>query len=174
VTFTAAALILSWIAIALLGFGYAGMRLQVRSLQAAMRLPAAARAGILESAKQLAPTTGNHRYVLTVDPGCVYCHEIVPRFRDLAARFGTVADFAILAADGEYEASPDIDVVVDATAYRELAPSWSPGLLVVGPGGVLLDVAPGGDLESLEKMLADTAGTTNSTTAHRATTEVTP
>jgi cytochrome c551/c552 len=136
-----------------------------------MRLPAAARAGILESAKQLAPTTADRRYVLTVDPGCVYCHEIAPRFRDLAARFGTVADFAILAADGEYEASSAVDVVVDATAYRELAPSWSPGLLLVGVGGVLLDVAPGGDLESLEKMLVNSSG---SATAKTATTEVTP
>ena len=169
-SFTAAALVVSWLAIALLAFGFAGLRMQVRALQAAMRLPAAARAGILESAKQLAPATANRRYVLTVDPGCAYCHEIAPRFRDLAARFGSVADFGILAPEGEYEASDRVDVVVDATAYHELAPSWSPGLLLVGPGGVLLDVAPGGDLESLEKALANSAG---SATPRPVTTEVT-
>jgi hypothetical protein len=167
-SFTAAALALAWIAIALLGFGFAALLQQVRGLQAAMRLPAAARAGALESARALAPTASDRRFVLTVDPGCGYCHEVIPRFREIAQRHSAVADFAILAPEGQHEPSPAVDVVVDPTAYRELAPSWSPGLLVVGAGGVLLDVGPGGDMESFDKLLN---GTRRSATRQ---TEVTP
>jgi|KBSSwiStaDraftv2_1062776.scaffolds.fasta_scaffold300219_2 thiol-disulfide isomerase/thioredoxin len=169
-TFTAAALALAWIAIALLGFGFAALLQQVRSLQAAMRLPPAARAGVVESARQLAPTSSDRRFVLTVDPGCVYCHEIAPRFRDIAQRYADVADFAILASEGQFESSPAVAVFVDATAYRELAPSWSPGLLLVGPGGILLDVAPGGDMDALEKVLNGSKQPATKKTA----TEVTP
>ena len=163
-SFTAAALALAWIAIALLAFGFAALLQQVKSLQAQLRLPVAARAGVVESARALAPTLSDRRFVLTVDPGCAYCHEVAPRFRELAQRHATTADFAILAAEGSYAPSPSVDVVVDATAYRELAPSFSPGLLVVGPGGVLLDVAPG-DLDSLEKLLNGSKGSSTTKTA---------
>ena len=82
----------------------------------------------------------------------------------------TMADFAILASEGQYESSPAVAVFVDATAYRELAPSWSPGLLLVGPGGVLLDVGPGGDMDALEKLLNGS----NQPATKKTATEVTP
>jgi hypothetical protein len=170
VSFTAAALVLAWIAIALLAFGFAALLQQIKSLQAQLRLPAAARGGgVLESARALAPISSDRRYVLTVDPGCAFCEEVTPRFRELARSHTARAEFAILAAEGTYEPSPSVEVVVDANAYRELAPSWSPGLLLVGPGGLLLDVAPG-DMDSLEKLLN---GSTSSITTKTAT-EVTP
>jgi hypothetical protein len=96
--------------------------------------------------------------------------EVLPGFRDIAKRYAKVADFAILASEGQYESSPAVDVFVDATAYRELAPSWSPGLLLVGPGGVLLDIAPGGDMDALEKVLNGSKRPATKKT----TTEVTP
>src|SRR5690606_29871891 len=152
-SFTTAALVLAWLAIVLLGCGFAALLQQVRTLQAALRLPAAARDGVPEAAAALAPTTAERRYVLTVDPDCGYCHDVLPRFRQLAALYATVAEFGILAASGEYPPSTGVDVVVDAPTYHQLAPSWSPGLLAIGTGGVLIDVAPGGDLAALEKVL---------------------
>lgn len=174
-SFTTAALLLAWIAIALLGLGFAALLQQLRSVQATLRLPAAARAGVPDAATRLAPTSGERRYVLTVDPGCAYCHEVVPQFRALAARYSTVAQFAILAESGDYPPSRDVDVLVDSATYHELAPSWSPGLLVMGPGGKLIDVAPGGDLTALERLLTRTAVAPSQQTSSRSqkTTEVT-
>lgn len=105
-SFTTAALVLAWLAIVLLGCGFAALLQQVRTLQAALRLPAAARDGVPEAAAALAPTTAERRYVLTVDPDCGYCHDVLPRFRQLAALYATVAEFGILAASGEYPPPP--------------------------------------------------------------------
>lgn len=151
---TTATLALTWIAIGLLAFGYAGLRQQLRSVQARLRLPAAARSGVPDAAAALAPTNGERRYVLTLDPGCLACQEVLPRFRELAAHRAPGAQFTLLAAAGDYPPSPGVDVVIDTSTYHQLAPSWSPGLLVVGTGGALLEVAPGGDLAALERLLA--------------------
>ena len=61
-------------------------------------------------------------------------------------------------ADDKYQAVHGVDVVVDGRAYQDLAPPWSPGLLVVGPGGDVLEVGPGGDLVGLERWLAAAPG----------------
>jgi hypothetical protein len=98
-SFAAAALALAWIAIALLGFGFAALLQQVRGLQAAMRLPPAARAGALESARVLAPTSSDRRFVLTVDPGCGFCHEVYHKNKTTGV-VGYSSDFYINVASG--------------------------------------------------------------------------
>ncbi|GIH05332.1 hypothetical protein Rhe02_33990 [Rhizocola hellebori] len=163
-SFTSAALILSWLAIAFLMLGFAALLQQVRALQAAILLPPGARAGLPESARALRPVTTNRRYVLTVDPGCTACADVIPEFRDLAARFAPTAEFALLAPSGEYAGSSGVDVLVDATAYRDLAPSWSPGIVVIDSDGKVLEAAPGGDLDPLKAALgADRSSTSTST-----------
>jgi hypothetical protein len=151
----AAALILAWIAIVVLAFGFAALLQQVRSLQAALRLPPGARAGLPQSARALEPAATDRRYVLTVDPGCAVCSEVLPEFRELAARHAGVAEFAVLAPSGDYPVSPGVQILVDADAYRDLAPSWSPGIVAIGPGGTVIEVAPGGDLGPLQAALAN-------------------
>jgi hypothetical protein len=168
-SFTSAALILAWLAIAVLALGFAALLQQVRSLQAALRLPPGARAGLPDSARALRPAGAGRRYVLTVDPGCSVCAEILPEFRELAARYAPAAEFALLAPSGVHPGSPGVDVLVDAAAYRDLAPSWSPGLVVIGADGDVLEVAPGGDLRPLAAALAGTTPTPTITT-----TEVAP
>ena len=163
-SFTAAALILAWIAIVVLAFGFAAMLQQVRSLQATLRLPPGARAGLPESARTLKPVATDRRYVLTVDPGCAVCSEVLPEFRDLAARHAGVAEFAVLAPSGDYPVSPGVALLVDPDAYRDLAPSWSPGIVVIGPNGTVIEVAPGGDLNPLQATLAGASSTANQTT----------
>jgi len=156
-SFTSAALILAWLAIAVLAFGFAALLQQVRALQAAIRLPPGARAGLPASARTLRPVTADRRYVLTVDPGCAVCAEIIPEFRDLAIRYATAAEFALLAPSGDYSGSSGVDVLIDATAYRDLAPSWSPGIVVISSDGAVIEAVPGGDLRPLAAALSSTS-----------------
>lgn len=153
-SFTAAALALSWIAIAVLAFGFAALLQRVRSLQAAIRLPPGARAGLPDSARSLRPRTAARRYVFTAEPGCSVCADVLPEFRALAARHAGAAEFAILAAHGDYPPSSGVDVLIDADAYRDLAPSWSPGIVVLTADGTVVEAVPGGDLRPLEAALS--------------------
>jgi hypothetical protein len=160
-SFTSAALILSWLAIAVLMLGFAALLRQVRALHAMILLPPGARAGLPESARALRPVTTDRRYVLTVDPGCA---AVIPEFRGLAARHAQTAEFALLAPAGDYPGSSGVDVLVDANAYRDLAPSWSPGIVVIGSDGRVLEAAPGGDLQPLMAALgADSSSASKST-----------
>ncbi|HET6532823.1 MAG TPA: hypothetical protein VFH03_19725 [Actinoplanes sp.] len=169
-TFTSAALILAWLAIVVLACGFAALLQQVRSLQAAIRLPPAARAGLPESARALRPAGADRRYVLTADPGCAVCAEVVPEFRELASRYGHAAEFAILAPSGDYPPSSQVDVLVDAAAYRDLAPSWSPGIVVIASDGTVIEAVPGGDLRPLAAALR-TAGSASTAAGSPHTTE---
>lgn len=166
-SFTSAALILSWLAIVVLAFGFAALLQQIRALQAAIRLPPGARAGLPGSALALRPATADRRYVLTVDPGCAVCAEVVPEFRDLAARYAPAAEFAILAPSGDYSGSSGVDVLIDATAYRDLAPSWSPGIVVIGSGGTVIEAVPGGDLRPLAAALSTTSSSASTSPQRR-------
>lgn len=169
-SFTSAALLLAWLAIAVLAFGFAALLQQVRALQAVIRLPPGARAGLPESVRTLRPLTADRRYVLTVDPGCTICAEVLPEFRELAARHTAAAEFGLLAPSGDYPASPGVEVLVDAMAYRDLAPSWSPGIVVIGANGTVIEAVPGGDLRPLAAALHSTNPSASTSTA----TEVAP
>ena len=156
-SFTTAALILAWLAIIVLAFGFAALLQQVRILQAALRLPAGARAGLPESARSLRPLTTSRRYVFTAEPGCSICAEVLPEFRKLAVTYAGAAEFAVLAASGDYQRSDGVEVLVDAQAYRDLAPSWSPGIVVIAADGTVIEAVPGGDLRPLQAALDPTS-----------------
>lgn len=156
-SFTHAALILAWLAIVVLALGFAALLQQLRTLQAALRLPPGARAGLPESARSLRPVTTSRRYVFTADQGCSICAEVLPEFRELAAKYAGTAEFAVLAASGDYPRSAGVDVLVDAQAYRDLAPSWSPGIVVIAADGTVVEAVPGGDLRPLQAALDPTS-----------------
>ena len=46
-----------------------------------------------------------------------------------------------------------MEVLVDAQAYRDLAPSWSPGIVVIAADGTVIEAVPGGDLRPLQAAL---------------------
>ncbi len=152
------ALILAWVAIALLGLACAGLLRQLRELRATVMqgtpgVPMAQAAGTgrvsTDPPRQVpAPLLGDDQpvVVLKVDSKCVDCHAAAA---ELAQQAGDLADRArvVLLADRPdkgWPVQPDIDLVIDDELFRAVRAPWTPALVVADASGAVASSGPVG------------------------------
>jgi hypothetical protein len=162
VSFEAAALVLAWVVILVLAFAMAGMLTMIRRLEANQRQLAIA-AGSSGSGTghraaavaRFAPERRPYALVLTTQRDCAACAELMPRFAEVVRRHGEKVDFRILAADRgpSLPAGLAVPVTTDPDAFAALSPGYTPGLVIVNRDGDVVEVGPGGDLDSVERWI---------------------
>jgi hypothetical protein len=145
----AAALVVAWLAIALLGLGYAGLVGQVRELQARR-----AATEVQKYPDLAAPSAGTRSVVLALSRSCGTCEVVFDAWLDVAARLTAAGHRAVLVSlDGSAEWSdrgaPEVLTAEELSAPFLIA--YQPALLIVDGAGTLLSAEPTGSAESLRK-----------------------
>ncbi|MBB3040839.1 hypothetical protein [Nocardioides soli] len=148
---TSAALILSWVAIAILGLGYAGLRRQLNEVHADTIFSSAASSAPARSVISVT-RTGRPSLILLSTDDCPVCLEIVPAFRRLATSSGLDVDHVILMRSGTGDAGAEVPVVVDAMAFNTLEPGYLPALVLADNDGLVLTIEPVGGIAALESV----------------------
>ncbi|MQA25907.1 MAG: hypothetical protein GEU94_10605, partial [Micromonosporaceae bacterium] len=151
--FVTAALILTWVVLAVLAFGLAGMLRQLRDVQAALR-DAAPADRAAQAPEAVRPAGGaDLAVVLVADDTCPVCAELAPMLPELAQTAPQDVD-VVLVASGSAEkwAMPDgaqVRVIVDRDTMHRVDPGWRPALLAVDGTGAVLAAEPVGSVEQL-------------------------
>ena len=144
-------LVLAWIAIVVLAFGYAGLLSAVRQnvagsgiagAEAAVELPRSLRGGDWPA------------LVLLVDDSCTGCFDAFDNLVQ-ANRTEPSLQLAVLASSprGPWRNATDIKVVVDHELAESLAIAYRPALLTVGSNGRILFAQPVGNSEVLSEAI---------------------
>lgn len=184
-----AAVVLSWIALVVLGFGLAGVLYQVRGLQAAVLAqrdqPPPGRPAVPSF---LLPQDGRQlSLVLLVDENCPICHDVFPVFDVLARERTDIADFSALAraattlapesnavspadatvprpASDNTSAIDKVVVHTDAAAFAQLDPGWLPALVGIDSAGRRVLAEPAGSRSAIQGLMTrvDDLATTQS------------
>ncbi|HEX5740445.1 MAG TPA: hypothetical protein VFY17_02685 [Pilimelia sp.] len=149
----AAALVLSWAAIALLVAGYAALTVQIRDLRAALAAPGAAqRLRELAAPRATTPTV-----VLVVSQSCATCRTVFPAWAG-AARLLRARGLrtAVLSADGSahWELDREDRLLVQSELATPLLLAYQPALAVVAPDGTVRSTEPVGSVRRLEELCA--------------------
>lgn len=158
------AVVLAWLALALLAFAMAGLLRQLRDVQASLARPHSdgtiARPSLQEIPASVRPQ-GNASYavVLLVDNDCPICTEIAPVFADLAAAGERGMDFIVLGRTpaGKFEQLWHCRYLADSDAYHSLDPGWRPAIIAVDADGKVVLAEPAGSEESVRSVVADVA-----------------
>lgn len=161
--FVTAALIVTWVVLALLAFAMAGLLRQLRDVQLALRdrvveqnrgtaVPPAVRPA---GAATLA-------IVLVADDNCPICAELAPHLPERAAATAGDVDFVVVTATPSEKwselAGDRVRVVADRDAFLAVDPGWRPALLAVDPDGTVLVAEPVGSVDVLDKLVEHFAG----------------
>jgi hypothetical protein len=159
----AAALAVAWLAIVLLGLGYAGLVGQVRELQSRR-----AATDVQKYPDLAAPSAGTRSVVLALSRSCGTCETVLDAWLDLAARLTVAGHRPVLvsldgdtqwlnlpgawtfgrrdANDGE-RGAPEVLTAEELSAPFLIA--YQPALLIVDGAGTLVSAEPIGSAESL-------------------------
>lgn len=161
-SFLAAVLVVTWLAIVVLALALAGVIRQVRGLADAVRSPGRSPVVLRSDAiPNLRSTDGTSRTVLlVVDDVCATCRLVAPEFTALA-RNAAGTEFRVLTyAEGTraWLDGAEIVVDVDEEAYRRLNVPWRPALVFVDADGTVLEAKPVGSIESLRRTVHEYTG----------------
>lgn len=142
----AAGLVLSWVAIALLALGYAGLLGRLRDLQAG-------RPGTQQVNPELAaPGPDRKTLVLALSSNCGTCESVFEPWQELAPKLSAAGHRTVLiAVDGSDKwAQRGAYGTLDAERLSSpLLIAYQPALLVFDDSGVLLSADPIGSAEGL-------------------------
>jgi hypothetical protein len=143
----AAALAVAWLAIVLLGLGYAGLVGQVRELRSRQAATA-----VQKYPDLAAPSAGTRSVVLALSRSCGTCEAVFDAWLDLAARLTVAGHRPVLVSlDGDTEwrdrGAPEVLTAEELSAPFLIA--YQPALLIVDGAGSLVSAEPIGSAESL-------------------------
>ncbi len=143
----AAALAVAWLAIVLLGLGYASLVGQVRELQSRR-----AATEVQKYPDLAAPSAGTRSVVLALSRSCGTCETVFDAWLDLAARLSAAGHRPVLVSlDGDTEwrerGAPEVLTAEELSAPFLIA--YQPALLIVDGAGTLVSAEPIGSVESL-------------------------
>jgi hypothetical protein len=143
----AAALAVAWLAIVLLGLGYAGLVGQVRELQSRR-----AATDVQKYPDLAAPSAGTRSVVLALSRSCGTCETVFDAWLDLAARLTVAGHRPVLVSlDGDTQwrdrGAPEVLTAEELSAPFLIA--YQPALLIVDGAGTLVSAEPIGSAESL-------------------------
>lgn len=167
-SFETSALVLAWIAIALLGLAMSGLLRQLHSL-AAVALPARVSIGppTGDPAPALSGLTAwgpNTSVLFLVDADCSVCSKMLPRVAQFANAHSDI-DFISVFADGELPSGLDgsrVRIYMDQKeAFDRYRVPVTPFAVVVGKDGIVQDAAPVGSDDVLEAFISRAAGGTH-------------
>jgi len=153
-----AALVLSWVCLAVLALAMAGILRQLRELQAEVAQlsapPWRAAAG-----RRVAELAGADPLVLLVlDPGCSFCDAVHEPFIRLAGEHSGIR-FEVLSPRARWADTPNIRSRVDPGLVTVLDLPWAPALLHVGADGTVLAGQPVESPERLDEQVTSLLNT---------------
>ncbi len=165
------AVVLAWLALALLAFAMAGMLRQLRDLQAgvagAVGMAAAGDTAALGVGtipdKPETPASVRPRddavcaVVLLVDENCPVCAEVAPGFDDLANKSSAAVDFVVLARTpvAKFAGLTGARFVADPAACNLLDPGWRPAIVVLDRAGAMVTREPAGSAKVVDAVVTD-------------------
>lgn len=159
-SFIESALALSWIAIALLALGMAGLLRQLRELSERVQnpgmMPERFEQRVVEELARLNLRVSEHSVVLFADAECVSCKEVIPQFEKMAAAVPEWNFVLMFAADasGSTDRSP-VHVVRDASAaFARLRIPLTPFVVLTDEVGEIVQASPVGSTELLDDFMA--------------------
>lgn len=173
---TAAVLVLTWIALAVLALALAGTLRQLRDVQAALVQARGGSPGRPWSAPpQLCPGPGVAvSIVLLVDESCPSCTGVAQEFARLAGEMAPPATdppsatgpppaaFHLVAGAGpqrwRHLAGPSLAVHADSSMYRQLDTGWRPALTLLDGDGARLATEPAGSVEAVRALVPELTG----------------
>ncbi len=150
-----ALIVLAWMVLLLLIFGYAALLRDLREVKAGVRSGDFTREPDV-STPALATSNVEGTLALVVDPTCGTCQPAVAAF----AKQATGPDRRIVAASDEVRSWPDaatLGVVVDRALWDRLRVQSTPMLLRFDAAGVLRERQIVGSARHLEKLLGGTS-----------------
>ncbi|MET9023732.1 hypothetical protein ABZV93_27540 [Actinopolymorpha sp. NPDC004070] len=165
------AVVLAWLALALLAFAMAGMLRQLRDLQAGV----AAAVGVTVAADGGAGSVGTIPHtpetplsvrprddamcavVLLVDDNCPVCAEVAPYFDDRANGSSAALDFVVLARTqvAKFAGLTGARFVADPAACHLLDPGWRPAIVVLDRAGAMVTREPAGSKKVVDAVVTD-------------------
>ncbi|GAA2207168.1 hypothetical protein GCM10009850_026260 [Nonomuraea monospora] len=145
-----AALVLAWVAIALLAFGYAGLLGKVRELQEG-RGP-----GTSQVNPELAARgPGSRSLALALTSTCSTCEKVFAEWGALAARLNAAGDRTTVVSmddSAKWQERGATDVVLASELSSPFLIAYQPALLVFDERGALLSAEPIGSVEGLHAL----------------------
>lgn len=156
--FMTAALLLTWVVLAVLAFGLAGLLRQLRDVQASLRAHADV-TGEPTAPAVVWPIQGQGlAIVLVADDTCPICADLIPELPAVAEAAPTDVDVVVVASGSStkwQDASPDrVRVVTAPDALRGIDPGWRPALLAIDDSGRVLAAEPVGNRGQFRDLVA--------------------
>jgi len=156
-SFQSTALLLAWVAIAVLGLALSGLLRQIGILRSGLApIEGALSIAQLPAVPELAPKRAQITVALFSDPGCASCSRLVPVFEALAAKSDS-AEFAVLTpGQGNGIESDRVTLLQDQQRlFEKLHIPVTPFAIAVNADGSIRESTPVGSPLLLESFVRD-------------------
>ena len=153
-SFQTSALILAWVAIALLGLALSGLLRQLHAFRQNLMPPSfdvGPRVGTRAQALEAAVADTQTTVVVFADRGCASCEHVLERVEELAAREWELAFKVAFPGDANGFRSSRVETLVEQAAlFEELRIPATPYAVATGPEGAIVAVGPLGSPAMLD------------------------
>jgi hypothetical protein len=161
---TTAALVLSWLAIAVLALAVAGLLRQVRELQLTVYRGVGTQfvssTGLDADQPRLHDVgPSGAKILLKVDSRCGVCDDAVDQLAAIACRGdNALAYVAVTDTDRPTWRRPGIHLIVNPELYAAIRAPWTPAVFAIDDDGRVVNAAAAGDRDALSAFIVSAQG----------------